>query len=135
MTKNILVKTDDPVKPKITLVFTGKVESVAKITPKIVRLNGVPGDKLEKIVTIMPSDKYTFDIKSLAQRHNQKIKASLIDPESDGKPWQVRIKASSKIADDLYDVVTLATDSKYKPLITIRVYAIFTDKKNLKKGS
>jgi hypothetical protein len=39
--------------------------------------------------------------------------------------WQVKITSTSQKAEDLYDIITLKTDSKYKPKLTIRVYAIY----------
>lgn len=104
---------------------TGKVEKVVDITPSIVSMSGAPGEVLESIVTIMPSDKYRFSIVGLEQKINTQIKAQLIKPVNNNLPWQVKITSTSQKADDLYDVITLKTDSKYKPTLKIRVYAIY----------
>ncbi|MBC2703878.1 MAG: hypothetical protein HGJ91_04995 [Desulfobacula sp.] len=132
MKKTILVKTDDPGKKKFNLVVTGPVEKVVEINPVSVYLDGTPGETLESIVTITPSEKYKFSILGMEQKINTKIKAQLMEPKGDEKFWQIKIKSTSEKADDLYDVLTLKTDSRYRPTLTIRVYAIFLKKQESK---
>jgi len=128
MKKVILVKTDDLKKKKFNLIVTGQVEKVVEINPLSVYLEGNPGDTLEALVNITPSEKYIFSVLGMEQKIKSKIKARLIEPEGDNKSWQIKIKSTSDIAADLYDVLTLRTDSQYKPKLTIRVYAIFLKK-------
>lgn len=114
--------------------MTGTVDAVVEITSRTVSLRGAPGDVLEAMVTITPMDKYKFSILGLDQKFNTQIKAALIKPDmvTPGKKnsaWQVKITSTSQKADDLYDIITLKTDSKYKPKITIRVYAIYLAEK------
>ncbi|MCK4767627.1 MAG: hypothetical protein KAS28_04495 [Desulfobacula sp.] len=132
MKKTILVKTDDPGKKKFNLVVTGLVEKVVEINPVSVYLDGAPGETLESIVTITPSEKYKFSILGMEQKINTRIKAQLMEPKGDEKFWQIKIKSTSDKADDLYDVLTLKTDSQYRPILTIRVYAIFLKKQESK---
>ncbi len=106
---------------------TGKVESVVEITPQTVSLSGVPGEVLETVVTISPRDKYKFSILGLEQKFNTQIKAKLVKPGQGNPEWQVKITTTSEKADDLYDIITLKTDSKYKPTLKIRVYAIYLE--------
>ncbi len=128
MKKVILVKTDDPQKRKFNLVVTGPVEKVVEINPVSVYLDGNPGDTLESVVTITPSEKYKFSIIKIKQKINTNIKAQLIEPKADEKFWQVKIKSTSDKADNFFDVLTLKTDSRYRPTLTIRVYAVFFKK-------
>ena len=108
---------------------TGRVESVVEITPRTVSLSGAPGEVLEAVVTVTPSDKYKFSILEMEQKFNTQIKAQLVKLEGNSA-WQVKITTSSQKADDLYDIITLKTDSKYKPILKIRVYAIYLKEKN-----
>lgn len=126
------MKTDDPDKKKFNLTVTGWVEKVVEIDPDSVYLRGRPGETLEATVTITPSDKYGFSILEMEQRIKSHIEATLIEPGKKQKQWQIKIKSYSKTADDLYDVLTLKTDSKLRPALTIRIYAIFreTDQQN-----
>jgi len=128
MKKVILVKTDDPGKRKFNLVVTGPVERVVEINPLSPNLNGNPGDTLESIVTITPSEKYKFSILGMEQKFNKKIKAELIEPKPGEKFWQVKIKTTSDKADNFYEVLVLKTDSQYRPTLTVRVYANFYKK-------
>lgn len=132
MQKTIQVKTDDPDKNQFNLVVKGPVEKVVDISPATVHMTGEPGQTLETIVTITPSEKYKFSILGMEQKINTRIKAELIETGPGENSWQVKIKSTSDKADDLYDVVTLSTDSEYKPKLTIRVYAIFQKKQEPK---
>lgn len=110
---------------------------MVEITPRTVSLSGAPGDVLEAVVTITPMDKYKFSILGLDQKFNTQIKATLVTPDmvtpdmvkpgKENLAWQVKITSTSEKADDLYDIITLKTDSKYKPKLTIRVYAIYLE--------
>lgn len=125
MNKRILVKTDDPDNATFYLTVSGTVDEVAKVKPATVSLSGVPGQTLETVVTVTPAEKYPFEIKALAQKFNTGIKARLIRPEAGTRDWQVEVSAFSDKADDLYDIITLETDSPLKPRLKIRVYAIY----------
>ena len=127
MIKKIKVKSDDPENRQFDLVITGKVDHIVKIVPSTVSLSGTPGQELKAIVTITPAEKYGFSILELSQKIDTQIQAELIRPKPGSKDWQVQIKASSDKADDLYDIITLKTDSPYKPKLKIRVYAIYMD--------
>ena len=132
MKKVIQVKTDDPGKKKFNLVVTGPVEKIVDISPGSVFLNGNPGDTLEAVVNITPYEKYPFSILGIETRGNAGIKPVLVAPVEEKKTWKVKIKCTSDKAQNLYDVLTLKTDSPYKPKLIIRVHAIFSDKKALK---
>ncbi len=129
MKKIIQVKTDDPGKKKFNLVVTGLVEKVVDINPVSVYLKGNPGNTLESVVTITPSEKYPFSILGIETRGNAGIKTLLIAPTKDKKSWQVKIKSTSDKVLNLYDVITLKTDSQYKPKLTIMVSVRFLEKK------
>ncbi|MBA3013031.1 MAG: hypothetical protein FP812_22735 [Desulfobacula sp.] len=111
---------------------TGRVENVVDITPQTVSLSGTPGQVLEAVVSITPAEKYRFSILGLEQKFNTQIKASLVKPAKGEASWQVKITSTSPKADDLYDIITLKTDSKYKPTLTIRVYAIYLGQEKIK---
>ncbi len=111
---------------------TGKVEKIAKIEPSSVFMDGRPGQTLEALVTVTPSQKYPFKILGMQQKINTRIRAFLVKPGNGEKSWQIRIKAMSVKPDDLYDVLTLKTDSPYAHELTIRVYASFIKKQDKK---
>ena len=127
MIKNILITTNDPEKKKFNLVVTGQVEQVAKMDPPFVNLYGKPGDKLESIVTITPSKKYHFSILKMEQRKGSGITAQLIKPNGKNQPWQVKITCTAPRVMNLYDYITLKTDSEFRPILNIRVSVMFFD--------
>ncbi len=129
MKKNIQVKTDDPENKQFNLVVKGPVEKVVDITPASVYLKGNPGKVLEAVVTITPSEKYQFSILGIEPRGNAGIKSMLIAPTEKKKFWQVKIKSTSDKVQRFFDVITLKTDSPYKPKITIMVTVKFFEKK------
>ena len=131
MKKVTIVKTDDPEKSRFTVTVTGPVEKVVTIEPRSVYLQGNPGDTLETIIKITPSEKYKFSILGLEQKNGAQFKATLIAPKDDEKSWQVKVETASDKPVQLYDVLILKTDSKYSPSIIIRTYAIFVEKQKI----
>ncbi len=125
MNKTIQVKSDDSAKRVFNLVVRGPVEKIVDIDPQSVYLEGKPGDTLEKVITITPSQKFPFSILEVKQKNNTPILLDWTQLENKKKSWQVNIKTTSDKAQNFYDVLEIKTDSKYKPLIVIRVYAVF----------
>ena len=137
MNKKIQVKTNDPDNKAFFLVVRGPVKEIVTISPRTVSLSGAPGDTLKDVVTITPGDGFEFNIVGLKQKFNKEIKAELVRPEKGKSDWQVKVTCFSDKADDLYDYITLKTDSPHKPILKIRVYAIYFDpepKKSQEKG-
>ena len=125
MKKNTIVRTNDPNMRKFSVVVTGPVEQVVKIDPAAVNLYGNPGEHLETTVTITPSEKYGFSILSMEQLQGSGVTAALVEPAVDTQSWQVKISATSPAVANLYDKIVLRTDSKYRPVLTIRVSVMF----------
>lgn len=98
---------------------------IVDISPATVNMTGAPGQVLETVVTISPKKEYAFSILGLEQRFNNKISAELISPANSTSPWQVKVRSKSDKVDDLYEVITLKTDSKLKPRLKIRVFATY----------
>lgn len=127
MTKNIVVRTNDPDRRKFTLVVTGKVEGVVKIEPASVHLYGKPGETLSTSVTITPFEAHPFNILAMSQLEGSGVSATLVEPSDDNKSWQVKISATAPYAVNLNDTIRLQTDSKYRPELIIRVSVYVVD--------
>lgn len=134
MNKNTIVKTNDPNRRKFVLKVQGPVERVVSIRPSSVYLYGTAGQTLTSEVTIQPSEKYPFSILEMKQRQGSGVAASLHEPESKGGPWKISIQATAPKVTNLYDNLTLETDSKYRPTLKIRVSVMFSEPKQ-KQGS
>ena len=122
-----MVKTDDPANKNFYLTVTGQVAEIARVEPGTLSLSGKPGETLQGVVSVTPAEGYPFSVLSLSQKFKGGITAELIKPEKATAAWQVKVSAFSEKPDDLYDIITLKTDSPYKPEVQIRVYAIYFD--------
>lgn len=129
MKKTTVVKTDDPEKGRFTLTVKGPVERVVTITPRSLYVKGTAGDTLEGVVRITPSEKHPFTITGLKQKGHFDVKAVLTAPKEDEKSWQVEMTATSGTPVQMYDLITLETDSSYLPTIPVRAYFMFDQKK------
>ena len=129
MNKTIVVRTSDPNKKQLKLFVKGPVERIATVKPASVYLYGVPGKKVESVVTITPAPKYPFSILDMKNLKGSGIESELVKPEKKGDPWQVRVSATAPKVSNLFDSITLTTDSKFKPVIRIRVSVMFVEEK------
>lgn len=128
MKKTTVVKTDDPEKGRFNLTVKGPVERVVTIQPRSLYLKGTAGDTLEGMVQITPSEKYPFTITGLKQKGHFDVKAVLTAPKEDEKTWQIKMTAASTKPVQMYDLITLETDSTYLPTIPVRAYFMFAKK-------
>ena len=86
------------------------------------------------MVNIEPEPGYDLNIISLKQKFNKQIKAELVRPAQGQRNWQVKVSCHSDQSADLYDFITLRTDNPDKPVIKIRVYAIYDQAGGAKKS-
>lgn len=129
MEKVIIVKTDDPNKSRFNLKVTGPVEKIVEIEPSSVYMEGKPGAIMSSTVRITPSAKYPFALLKIKKLNNTPIQADLVKPDSGNPSWQLNIKAASDVKNEMYEVLEIQTDSKYKSEIVIRVTAVFHEPK------
>ncbi len=120
-----MVYTDDPGNKKIYLVISGTVKDIIKVAPRTVSLSGAPGQTLSAVVNIEAVEGNELNILDIRQKFNKQIKSELVRPVKGEKKWQVKISCHSDQPADLYDFITLKTDNPDKPLLKIRVYAIY----------
>lgn len=128
MKKVFIVKTDDPERRRFNLVFSGSVKRIMQITPRALTIEGLSGQTLTGEITITPVADYQFSIKEVRQLDGSLIKVELVKPAKKEKSWKLKVKVSSNKVEQLYDKLTVLTDSPFKPKLTIRIYATFFDK-------
>ncbi len=127
MDKQMLVKTNDPENSEFYIKIFGKVEKVANISPRVVALDGKPGEKLTGQVLIAPEPKYSFSILKMEQSFYKGFVCKLIAPKKNETSWKVTIEAFSDKPDSLYEIIRLKTNSPHKPELKIRVYAMYSE--------
>ncbi len=130
----MLVTTNDPEDKQFYITVLGKVEKVADISPRVVSLEGKPGETLTARVRITPEPAYPFSILGMNQEFsNEAFTCKLIPPGKGEKTWQIAITVTSQKPDSLYEIITLQTDNQYKPKLKVRAYAIYSEP--LKEGT
>ncbi len=128
MNKRMLVKTNDSENKEFYITILGKVEKVADISPRVIALDGRPGEKLTGQILITPAPKYPFSILKMEQSFSKGFVCKLIAPKKNETSWKVAIEAFSDKPDSLYEIIRLKTDSPHKPELKIRVYAMYSEK-------
>jgi len=128
LNKNAVVHTDDPDKPRLTLVLTGPVAEFAVIIPKRVVLRGTAGQPLKGVVTIMSKDTYPFKITAATARYGNNIHFKYEEIQhSESKGYLLTVDNVMTHKGRYADTVILKTDSPVRPEITIQVFADIAD--------
>lgn len=122
MEKSAEVLTNDPNEPVVQLSVAGMVDRFASITPRMLNLRGVAGEKLQGTVNIVPEDKYNF--KALGARSREgKLKVGLSEGLEGGKrAYTLSVENLKSEAGSFNDIVVVQTDSPLQPEIEVRVF-------------
>lgn len=128
MNKRATVYTNDRKKPQITLTVSGPVEKFADIHPARVSLYGKVGQTLRSQVVIRPRSDLPFKILEVSTRTGTHIRHRLDTYERDGRTGYRLLVENTKTDKGRYvDTLTLTTDSRLRPRITIPVIGNITD--------
>lgn len=123
MRKGVLVVTNDPQRPRVSLKIAGDVERVVTIRPSMVRLVGSVGKEIHSVVKIIPEEKYPFKILEVRSDRGEMIRYHLAEVKtSKAVSYELRIENLKKEVGRYSDVIHLKTDSRIKPEIKIPVY-------------
>lgn len=99
------------------------MDNFASIRPSRVRLNGKAGEEIVGKITIVPGEKYDFNVTGIRTRRKGDIDVKLetIEKESH-KQYVVTVSNQRKDKGRYVNAVVLKTDSKIQPSISIPVY-------------
>ncbi len=121
--KTITVHTNDPDVATVKLTIGGAVDNFASIRPNRVRLNGRSGDRIVGRVTIVPEEKYNFNVTGMRTRREGDIDVKLDTVEKKSrKEYVLTIENKRQGKARYFNAVVLKTDSAIQPSITIPVY-------------
>lgn len=121
--KTAIIHSNDPENPKFTLTISGHVEKFVDLNPKYVRLTGYSGTQISVPVTIVPTAKYPFKIIDVTSRDDTFIKYTLTERKpGEGNGYTLLIENLKTDKGRYMDLLTLTTDSRIQPKLTIRVY-------------
>ena len=121
--KGATVHTNDKRHPKLKLSIFGDVEKFVTIQPRQIRLRGYTGEHPKKKVTIIPLEKYPFKILKVHAKNGKDIRFQLNEEKNaTGIQYALTIENQRLEKGRYFDIITLETDSKIKPTLSVRVY-------------
>ena len=127
--RKIIVYTDDPKNPQLTLDLSVKVVRAVTLVPNRVRLFGESEKKIAQSVRIIPEKNYPFKIKEVKLFDGKNILYDLEETQSSGKlEYLLNIQNTCKKTIRYFDKITLITDNKAIPEIEIKVFGNISEK-------
>ncbi len=110
------------------MTIAGKVDNFASIRPSKVKLNGRSGDRIVGRVTIVPKEKYDFNVTGMRTRREGDINVKMDTIEkASHKEYVLTIENQRTGRARYVNAVVLKTDSDIKPTITIPVSGNIAD--------
>jgi hypothetical protein len=86
-------------------------------------LRGFTGEQLKREVTIIPVDKYPFKILKARAKNGKDIRFQLQEKKNAKERQYALIVENQRHQKGRYfDIITLETDSKIRPMLNVRVY-------------
>ena len=121
--KTIVVETNDPKHPQLTIVILGQVENFAIITPRHVKLTAKAGDKKKVSVVVLPEEKYPFKIISAAADKGQFIRFDIKDVKKANRDaYVITIENTKTTEGRFFDTIKLKIDSNVRQNLDIWVF-------------
>ena len=121
--KHFTVMTNDPTNSRVDLVVTGKVNGYVSINPRYIHLMGQADKNLSAVVKILPLKSHPFTITNVDARNgdNITIKLSPLGENPAQSGYELLVSNTKKDEGAYRDFITLRTDLKEKPTLTIPV--------------
>ena len=86
-------------------------------------MRGFTGDSLKRKVTIIPLEKYPFKILNVRAKNGNDIRFQLQEEKSEkGLQYALTVENQRLQKGRYFDIITLETDSKIRPTLSVRVY-------------
>ena len=123
--KGFTVYTNDPDKPQVRLQVSGRINAYLTVAPQFVRFIGRVGETLQQSVKITPLAGHPVTIKEVrvSQPENLRYKLKPLGRPEDKAGYELLVENARQEVGNYHDRITILTDSKEKPTITIPVYA------------
>jgi len=121
--KHATLFTNDEKNPRLRLTITGSVDKFVTIQPRRVKLRGAAGDEIKSKVTITPEKKYPFKIVKISAKDGKDIRFELSEEKGEKGPvYALLIENKRSQKGRYFDMITLETDSKIQPKLSISVF-------------
>ena len=123
--KGFTVYTNDPNNSRVRLQVKGRIDAYLTVAPQFVRFIGRVGQTLQQSVKITPLAGHPVTIKEIrvGQPENLRYKLKPLGRPEDRAGYELMVENARQEAGNYQDRITILTDSKEKPTITIMVYA------------
>jgi hypothetical protein len=98
-------------------------------------LRGYAGENLKRKVTIIPLEKYPFKILKVRAKNGKEIRFQLQEEKKEkGLQYALTVE-NQRLQEGRYsDIITLETDSKIRPTLSVRVYGDIKSREEKKKS-
>lgn len=121
--RSLNITTNEPGNPVIELMLSGKVETVYSMTPKIAKLEGRSGERINTSIMVIPEPKYPFKILAIRAESEDRIQFQLEETMWEGRSaFRLHITNKRKEPGRYLDHLSLTTDSQAVPTIRIGVF-------------
>jgi hypothetical protein len=109
------------------LIISGKIEKFFLLSPSHVRLEGLVGKQIKRILTITPEEKYPFKIVKASVKTGKYIRFNLKEVKKSKKAvYLLSVENLRKEKGRYYDMIFLKTDNRLLPDIRVRVLGNIT---------
>lgn len=106
----------------------GQVNKFASITPNMLNLRGIAGQRLKGIVKIIPENKYPFNVIGVEATHGKVNLAMQEVVDGPQKAYVLSVENLITEAGSYNDTVVIKTDSPIRPELQLRVYLYLSPK-------
>ncbi len=119
------METNDPDHARIKFKLTGEVRKFATINPSKAILRGISGEKISRIVTVVPDAQKPFKILNISVLRGTDFRYSMKETEVKGKKaYEFTIENTRTSPGRYLDQINILTDSTENNPVTILVSGI-----------
>lgn len=118
--KSARVFTNDPKHPQVTIGMKGKIWTPIHMNPRYAHLNGILGEKIERVVHLRGEKKEPLSVKVASVSIPDKVEVELREIEK-GRRYEVKVRNKVDKETRYQGQVKLTTNYAEKPEVVIRI--------------
>jgi len=116
----VLVVTNDPDRPEMTLSVSGFVTEFVKLTPKRIRLAGKVGEVVSAEVEIVPA--LPFEILEVKADPGTNVQVTGLEPGKQAGAYRLSVKNTAATSQRYQEKIILRTNHPTRPEFTIPIF-------------
>lgn len=118
--KSARVFTNDPKHPQVTIGMKGNIWTPIHINPRYAHLNGILGDKIERVIQLRGEKKEPLSVEIASVSIPDKVEVELREVEK-GRRYEVKVRNKVNKETRYQGQVKLTTNYAEKPELVIRI--------------